>query len=122
MPAFSPKPHRRRRSGPVRTSPFIFGTSLSALLRPSYPVCLTPATRAAQQRLRSIRRECLDHIVVFGEAHLRRIRKAYVSYYNAVPTHLSLNKDAPIHRPVQRFGRIISVPVLGGVYHQYCGT
>jgi transposase InsO family protein len=42
----------------------------------------------------SIRRECLDHVVVFGEGHLRRILKAYVSYYNAVRTHLSLNKDA----------------------------
>ncbi len=70
----------------------------------------------------SIRRECLDHIVVFGEAHFRRILKAYVSYFNEVRTHLSLNKDAPIHRPIQRFGRIISVPVLGGLHHQYCRT
>jgi len=70
----------------------------------------------------SIRRECLDHVVVVGEAHLCRILKAYVSYYNAVRTHLSLNKDAPIHRPIQRFGRIISVPVLGGLHHQYCRT
>jgi transposase InsO family protein len=70
----------------------------------------------------SIRRECLDHVVVFGEAHLCRILKAYVSYYNAVRTHLSLNKDAPIHRPIQWFGRIISVPVLGGLHHQYRRT
>jgi hypothetical protein len=69
-----------------------------------------------------IRRECLDHVVIFGEAHLCRILKAYVSYCNAVQTHLSLNKDAPIHRPIQRFGRIISVPVLGGLHHQYCRT
>ncbi len=70
----------------------------------------------------SMRRECLDHVVVFGEAHLRRILKAYVSYYNAVRTHLSLNKDAPIHRPIHRFGRIIPVAVLGGLHHQYCRT
>src|SRR6266849_6586952 len=70
----------------------------------------------------SIRRECLYHVVVFGEAHLRRILKAYVSYYNAVRTHLSVNKDAPIHRPIHRLGRIISVPVLGGLHHQYCRT
>ncbi len=67
----------------------------------------------------SIRRECLDHIVVSGEAHLRHILKTYVSYHNEVRTHLSLNKDAPIHRPNQRLGRIISIPILGGLHHQY---
>jgi transposase InsO family protein len=70
----------------------------------------------------SIRRECLDHIVVLGEPHLRRIIGAYVTYYNEARTHLSLRKDAPIHRPIQRFGRIISVPVLGGLHHQYRRT
>jgi len=50
----------------------------------------------------SIRRECLDHLVVFGEAHLRRIVTGYVSYYNEARTHLALNKDAPIHRPIFR--------------------
>jgi transposase InsO family protein len=70
----------------------------------------------------SIRRECLDHLVVFGEAHLRRIVTAYVSYYNELRTHLSLNKDAPIHRPIHRIGRIIPVPILGGLHHQYCRT
>jgi transposase InsO family protein len=70
----------------------------------------------------SIRRECLDHFVVFGEGHLRRIVTAYVSYYNELRTHLSLNKDAPIHRPIDRIGRIIPVPVLGGLHHQYSRT
>src|SRR6266436_3161810 len=70
----------------------------------------------------SIRRECLDHFVVFGEAHLRRIVTPYVSYYNELRTHLSLNKDAPIHRPIHRIGRIISVAILGGLHHQYCRT
>jgi hypothetical protein len=70
----------------------------------------------------SIRRECLDHLVVFGEAHLRRTVTAYVSYYNELRTHLSLTKDTPIHRPIQRIGRIMSVPVLGGLHHQYCRT
>ena len=51
-------------------------------------------------------------------APLRRILKAY----NAVRTHLSLNKDAPIHRPIHRIGRIIPVPILGGLHHQYCRT
>ena len=52
----------------------------------------------------SIHRECLDHIVVFGEAHLRRILAAYGSYYNEARTHLSLFKDSPGHRPVQQYG------------------
>jgi transposase InsO family protein len=70
----------------------------------------------------SIRRECLDHLVVFGEAHLRRTVATYVPYYNELRTHLSLNKDTPIHRPIHRIGRIISMPVLGGLHHQYCRT
>jgi hypothetical protein len=70
----------------------------------------------------SIRRECLDHLLVLGEAHLRRIVTAYVSYYNELRTHLSLNKDAPIHRPIHRIGRIIPLPILGGLHHQYCRT
>ena len=68
----------------------------------------------------SIRRECLDHIVVFGEAHLRRIFAAYASYCNDVRTHLALAKDAPPTRPVQRFGEIAVRPILGGLHHQYC--
>jgi hypothetical protein len=55
-------------------------------------------------------------------AHFCRILKAYVSYYNAVRTHLSLNKGTSIDRPIHRFGRIISMPVLGGLHHQYCRT
>jgi transposase InsO family protein len=68
----------------------------------------------------SIRQECLEHLVMFGEAHLRRIVTAYISDFNELRTHLSLNKDAPIHRPDQRFGRIISVPILGDLHHQFC--
>jgi transposase InsO family protein len=68
----------------------------------------------------SIRRECLDHMIVFGEAHLRRILRAYMTYYNEARTHLSLGEDAPIHRPIQRFGMIVSAPILGGLHHQYC--
>jgi transposase InsO family protein len=67
----------------------------------------------------SIRRECLDHIVVLGEEHLRRILKFYADYYNGVRTHRSLNKDAPVSRPVQRSGVITSHAILGGLHHQY---
>jgi Integrase core domain len=67
----------------------------------------------------SIRRECLDHIVVVGEQHLRHILMSYMEYYNAVRTHLSLGKDAPVRRIIQRAGRIEARPVLGGLHHQY---
>jgi transposase InsO family protein len=68
----------------------------------------------------SIRRECLDHMIVFGEAHLRWILDAYAAYYNEARTHRSLNKDAPFHRAIQRLGAITSQPILGGLHHQYC--
>jgi transposase InsO family protein len=67
----------------------------------------------------SIRRECLDHVVVFGETHLRSILKAYASYYNEVQTHLSLSKDAPDFRRAQPVGFIAALPILGGLHHQY---
>jgi transposase InsO family protein len=76
----------------------------------------------AERLIGSIRRECLDHIVVLGEAHLRRILAAYATYYNDVRTHLALGKDAPLPRPVQRSGRITAQPILGGLHHEYCRT
>jgi transposase InsO family protein len=71
----------------------------------------------AERLIGSIRRECLDHIVVLGEMHLRRVLKSYADYYNCVRTHRSLNKDAPLSRPVQRTGVISSRPILGGLHH-----
>jgi transposase InsO family protein len=73
----------------------------------------------AERLIGSIRRECLDHIVVLGEAHLRRVLRSYARYYNDIRTHRSLNKDAPISRPVQRTGTIKSDPILGGLHHHY---
>ena len=67
----------------------------------------------------SIRRECLDHIVVFGEGDLRRVLKVYASYYNRVRTHLSPDKDAPLFRRRQTIGDVVSIPILGGLHHQY---
>jgi transposase InsO family protein len=67
----------------------------------------------------SIRRECLDHIIVLGEAHLRRIMKSYARYYNGFRTHRSLNKDTPQSRPLQRSGPISSYAILAGLHHQY---
>ena len=65
----------------------------------------------------SIRRECLDHVIVFGEAHLRQVLKKYASYYNEVRTHLSLSKDAPTYRRVEAVGDVIGLPILGGLHH-----
>ena len=67
----------------------------------------------------SIRRECLDHFIVLGEAHLRRILRTYARYYNNIRTHRSLDKDAPVYRPVQRIGSINSHAILGGLHHHY---
>ena len=67
----------------------------------------------------TIRRECVDHIVVLGEAHLRRILKTYAGYYNKIRTHRSLDKDAPAFRPVQRVGNIASHAILGWLHHHY---
>ena len=73
----------------------------------------------AERLIGSIRRECLDHIIVLGEAHLRRILKSYAAYYNCLRTHRSLHKDAPASRPVQRSGIITSNALLGGLHYQY---
>ena len=73
----------------------------------------------AERLIGSIRRECLDHIVVLGEAHLRRILRAYAGYYNDIRTHRSLDRDAPASRPVQRSGTINSHAILGGLHHHY---
>src|SRR5438105_8425569 len=58
----------------------------------------------AERLIGALRRECLDHMVIFGETHLRRILTAYAAYYNQTRTHLALHKDCPLERPIQRFG------------------
>ena len=70
----------------------------------------------------SIRRECLDHVVIIGEQHLRQVLHSYLGYYNGARTHLALSKDAPISRPVQSVGAIHCTPILGGLHHQYART
>ena len=73
----------------------------------------------AERLIGSIRRECVDHFIVLGEAHLRRILRSYARYYNDIRTHRSLDKDAPVSRPVQRTGVITSNPILGGLHRHY---
>ncbi len=69
----------------------------------------------------SIRRECVDHVIVLGEKHLRRIQKSYFDYYLGSRTHLSLAKDAPIIRVEQgpEAGEIVEIPQVGGLHHRY---
>ena len=73
----------------------------------------------AERLIGSIRRECVDHFIVFGEAHLRHMLRTYARYYNTIRTHWSLDKDTPIYRPVQQIGSINSHAILGGLHHHY---
>ncbi len=74
----------------------------------------------AERLIGSIRRECVDHVIALGEAHLRGILTKYATYYNELRTHRCLNKDAPIRRAIQHVGCIVSAPALGGLHHHYC--
>ena len=67
----------------------------------------------------TLRRECLDRMLIFGEAHLRQILASYACYYNDTRTHLSLHKDTPLGRAVQRYGNIAATPILSGLHHRY---
>ena len=70
----------------------------------------------------SIRGECLDHVIVFGERHLRHVLRSYAHYYNGARTHLSLAKDSPLPRTVQAAGSILRLPILGGLHHNISGS
>ncbi len=109
----------------VRDRDRIYGTIVTCRLR-TMGIRDKPAAPAspwqngfAERLIGSIRRECVDHFVVLGEAHLRRILRAYARYYNDIRTHRSLDKDAPVSRPVQRTGIISSHAILGGLHHHY---
>jgi putative transposase len=69
----------------------------------------------------SIRRECLDHIVIFNERHLSRVHSTYIDCYHQTRTHLSLDKDCPESRPVMPLGigRVIAFPQVNGLHHRY---
>src|SRR6187200_1408042 len=109
----------------IRDRDRIYGTSVTRRLR-AMGIRDKPTASAspwqngfAERLIGSIRRECVDHFVVLGEAHLRRILRAYACYYNEIRTHRSLDKDAPVSRPVQRTGNISSHAILGGLHHHY---
>jgi putative transposase len=75
----------------------------------------------AERVIGSIRRECLDHLIIFGERHLRSILKNYVNYYNVSRPHLSLERNAPVPRSIEppAIGPVVAVPQVGGLHHRY---
>ena len=73
----------------------------------------------AERLIGTLRRECLDQVLIYGEGHLRRILLAYAAYYNRTRTHLTLQKDAPLQRIIQRVGNITAIPILRGLHHEY---
>jgi transposase InsO family protein len=75
----------------------------------------------AERVIGSIRRECLDHMIIVGERHLKRILSSYVDYYHDARTHLSLAKDTPAGRVVQptEKGRVVELKQVGGLHHLY---
>ena len=82
----------------------------------------SPWQRAYIERvIGSIRRECLDHVLVFDESSLRRILRSYLDYYHRSRTHLSLGKDSPEPRSIQpeHMGRVVALPQIGGLHHRY---
>ena len=86
--------------------------------RPTAP-CSPKQNAHVERLIGSIRRECIDHAIVLGEAHLRRIMSRYARYYNESRTHLALRKDAPVSRSIELLGRVIAHPVVGGLHHRY---
>jgi len=74
----------------------------------------------AERVIGSVRRECLDHVIVLNERHLRRILNRYLDYYHSSRTHLSLSKDTPGTRPIStQRGNVIPFPKVGGLHHHY---
>jgi putative transposase len=73
----------------------------------------------AERLIGSIRRECLDHVVVLSQRHLRHLLKNYLTCYHRSRTHLALAKDAPGPRAIMRRGEIIAIPQVGGLHHRY---
>jgi hypothetical protein len=111
------------------------GRCSTTATRPSTPRSVGPSRLRAHGRLHSpsvtwqnpyvervicsIRRECLDHVIVFSERHLRRVLRSYTAYYQRSRAHLALGKDAPVERAVQQIGRIAVRPEVGGRHHRY---
>ena len=73
----------------------------------------------SERLIGSVRRECTDHLIAFNAEHLRRILVRYATYYKEMRTHLSLGRDAPYTRVIERIGEVVAHPILGGLHHRY---
>jgi transposase InsO family protein len=111
----------------IRDQDGIYGTAVTRRLRAMgiRDKSIVPGSPwqngCAERLIGTIRREFVDHLIVFGEAHLHRILHQYAAYYyNGVRTHRALGQNSPVHRAVQSIGTITSRPILGGLHHQYC--
>jgi putative transposase len=86
-------------------------------------VCTAPRSpwqnAYAERVIGSIRRECTDHAVVMTEGGLRRILAGYLTYYHHARTHLALDKNMPLCRPVATSGTIVAIPEVGGLHYRY---
>lgn len=110
----------------VRDNDSIFGLTFEKQLRTMNIEDVRTAPRSpwqnahAERLIGSIRRECLDHIIILGERHLSRVLGSYADYYNKSRTHLSLEKDCPGHREILTGpGKITPIPQVGGLHHRY---
>jgi hypothetical protein len=86
-----------------------------------FAAAVTLADPFVERLIGSIRRECLDHVIIFNERHLRHILSGYFQYHHRTRTHLSLDKDCPQPRLIQPplAGKIIAFPEVGGLHHRY---
>jgi len=110
----------------VRDQDAIYGTAVTRRLR-AMGIRDKPITAGSpwqngyvERLIGTIRRECLDHMIVFGKCHLRRTLTEFAAYYNRARTHRSLGLDAPLRRATEHQGMITSRRILGGLHRQYC--
>jgi putative transposase len=111
----------------VRDRDKIYGTAFVRRVRAMGIEQILTAPRSAWQNpycervIGTLRRDCLDHVIVLGEQHLRRILRKYLEYYHGSRTHLALDKDAPEPRQCESIdgGKVIALPMVGGLHHRY---
>ena len=88
------------------------------------PIRAPQANAICERLLGSLRRECLDHLLIMSEAHLRRVLKEYLTYFNRSRPHQGIDQRVPeaeasIRSPVREPGKVVAFPVLGGLHHDY---
>jgi len=120
------KPFRSRRCQNIcRDNDVIYGKQFRervgrlGLKEKRTSVCSPWQSPYVERLIGTIRRECLDHFIIFNKAHLHRILTRYFEYYHRVRPHKSLAGDSPDGRPIEDDGKIISMPILGGLHHHY---